>query len=420
MISKIRIIFVDDDLCIISSMRRTTKLLRPEWETLCAQDGKTALELQNTSPADVIVSDIMMPGMDGTVLLGLIRDRWPETIRIALSGQVGLEQVMRSIQGVHQYISKPCDGEMLISKIELAIHCRSILLAPALQKMVAQIDTLPMLPRIHQQLTDEFSTPEPSVKKIATLITRDMALMAKVLSLINSPYFALSRKIESVEQAISLLGLDTLRALVLSSHLFLKYEGLGVPDMSLQLLSDHCYRVTVICRKLVALANVSQKVGSRCYMAAMLHDIGKLVIAAAFPDKFNDILMLIKHEHLTLYNAELTVFGSTHAELGAYLLALWGLEQEVVMAIGQHHSYKEFDMSEAMLLHVANVIDHNCVQLKPKRAICKLSAQLVKTQEQEELLNTWVLRVHDQWGDMQSIAPFTPVDLTGKNREFTD
>jgi putative nucleotidyltransferase with HDIG domain len=409
----LRVLFVDDEPNVLAAIRRMVHFKRPKWELACAESGLDALRLLETHPVDVVVSDVMMPGMDGGMLLKKIRRQWPSTLRIALSGQVTMEQVMKSIRNVHQYIGKPSDGDQLIERIELAMSCRDILLDEDMHRLVAEIDTLPVIPRVYQAIEAELSKAEPAMDRIADLIMRDTALAAKILSLVNSPFFGLSSRVQTVLHALTLLGLDIIRALVLSSKIFMTHEGMGLTDSSLKRLGEHSYRVTTIIKHLARITGKSRDEVVRCSVAAMLHDVGKLILATSFPDKFRNVVAMTKANRMYIHEAEREIFGSTHAELGAYLLALWGMNADVVRTVGRHHRHEDFDHSLTMLLHVANVMDHNCVRLPGEHEFRTLHPGLVDTPEHKELLADWCAQVKANWGEMENLAPFNPEGLFG-------
>lgn len=411
MIPSLRILLVDDEPHVLAALRRMIFMRRPQWDIACAESAVEALAMMEARPADIIVSDVMMPGMDGAMLLKIVREKWPATIRIALSGQVGINQVVQSIRCVHQYIGKPCEGDMLIRKIELMVECREVLLDPDMQRLVAAIDTLPVVPEVFLAIQGEFERPDPSIEKIASLIQRDMSLVAKVLSLVNSPFFGLARWVQDIQQAISLLGLDIIRATILTSSMFMSYEKMGLADLSIQSLSEHSFRVATICRCLAANLGMGRHDIMNCTTAAMLHDVGKLALAASYPDKFRQVVDLLVRDGIPLVEGERMVFGTTHAELGAYMLALWGMEGAEVRAIGLHHRHAAFDSSPPMLLHVADVMDHNCVRLRPDHCAHRFNPGIAENGEQRARLQEWAGIVHEKWAGLNTSTPFDPAGL---------
>jgi DNA-binding NarL/FixJ family response regulator len=191
MSKKISILFVDDEPNVLTAIKRMLRAKRNDWNMAFAESGIDALALFEKTEFDVIVSDIRMPGMDGAKLLSKIKDKYPRVLRIALSGQVNLNEVVTSIQAVHQYISKPCETDELVKKIERAFNSRDILTDPDMQCLVAKIDTLPVIPKVFQLIQKELKKKEPSIDKVAEFISMDVGLVSKIIKLVNSPYFGL-------------------------------------------------------------------------------------------------------------------------------------------------------------------------------------------------------------------------------------
>jgi DNA-binding NarL/FixJ family response regulator len=137
---KIRLLFVDDENNVLAALRRMLRNKKDDWDMVLVNSSQAALEALKKASFDVIVSDIKMPGMDGAELLTRVKDAYPGTIRIALSGQVDLNEVIRSIRSVHQYISKPCTAEALVARIEGALKSKEVLTDPQMLNLVTEID----------------------------------------------------------------------------------------------------------------------------------------------------------------------------------------------------------------------------------------------------------------------------------------
>ncbi len=397
MIHKIAVLFVDDEPNVLAAIRRMLRSKSDDWNMAFAGSGVEALALFEEMDFDVIVSDIRMPGMDGAELLTRVKDSYPGVIRIALSGQVDLTEVMRSIRAVHQYISKPCDAEQLERKIEGAIKSREILTDEKMQNLVTEIDALPVIPKVFQLIEEELRLKEPSIDKIAEYISMDVGLLAKILKLVNSPYFGLPSHISSIYQAITLLGLDTIKALILSTHLFSMHDEEMLPNLSLDLLWEHSFRVSNIARLIAQCENLDKSIAVHVRMAGLLHDVGKLILASNFSERYETVLSKVAESHLPICDCEMDVFGTTHAQLGAYLMGLWGMSGEVVHGIGYHHQYDEFDLSVPMLVSAANVIDHHCMIIHPDYVRISPNKHLLPEGQQGELLEKWINYVKDHW-----------------------
>ena len=117
MSQKPRIVFVDDEVNILNGIRRSLRGMRTSWDMEFFTSGQAALDGLSKAPAEVVVSDMRMPEMDGAQLLSQVKDRWPQTVRFILSGFSNEEAILRTICPSHQYRANPCESETLITAI---------------------------------------------------------------------------------------------------------------------------------------------------------------------------------------------------------------------------------------------------------------------------------------------------------------
>ncbi|HEX5445737.1 MAG TPA: response regulator [Pirellulales bacterium] len=363
-----RILFVDDDSGVLDGLRRMLRGMRHEWETVFTGSGAEALRLLEQIPFDVVVTDMRMPGMDGAQLLEEVMRRHAETIRIVLSGQADGESVLRSIGSAHQYLSKPCDESTVKATIARALLLRQWISEPTIKQLVARVTSLPSLPSLYAELVAELRSAESSIQRIAAIISRDVGMTAKILQLVNSSYFGLRQRVATPSQAVAHLGIDVLRALVLSVHTFAEYEGLTLAGFSIDALFDHSLAVGALAKQVVQKAGGTAEQANDALVAGMLHDVGKLVLASNLQDRYAAALTLARREPMPLVAAENEVFGCSHAEVGAYLLALWGLSDAVVEAVAFHHQPARSavqSFSALTAVHVANALAREC-ELSPR------------------------------------------------------
>ncbi|WP_207260933.1 response regulator [Desulfovibrio sp. Huiquan2017] len=399
---KIRLLFVDDETNVLAALRRMLRNKRDHWDMTLVNSSQAALEAQEKAPFDVIVSDIKMPGMDGAELLTRVKDTYPGTIRIALSGQVDLNEVIRSIRSVHQYISKPCSAEDLIARIEGALRSKEVLTDLKMLKLITEIDALPVIPRIFQEIRDELSKPEPSIERIADSIIQDVGLMAKILKLVNSPFFGLPTHIDSMHKAITMLGLETIKTLILSTHLFTSFDDHALSGLKLNLLWEHSFRVANIARLIAECDKAEKQVIVNCRMAGLLHDVGKLILINYFPEMYRQVLETVRKEGGPIYVVEQRVFGTTHAEVGAYLMGLWGLSDAVVHAIGYHHDHRPSDEYIPNVIAAANAIDHHCVVFHKEYARISIREAMAPQLFKEKRLQAWLDHITEHWQDIDA------------------
>src|SRR6202011_1121195 len=134
-------------------------------------------------------------------LLGIMSERWPQTVRIVLSGYADLEQTVRLVPVAHQYLSKPCQPQQLENVIDRCLLLHELLNQPGLRSLVGRIRALPPLPRIYSALQGIVKDDSVTLADVAELVGSDSALAARVLQIVNSAFFRLARRISNIEQA---------------------------------------------------------------------------------------------------------------------------------------------------------------------------------------------------------------------------
>jgi HD-like signal output (HDOD) protein/ActR/RegA family two-component response regulator len=328
------ILFVDDEPMILAGLQRLLRAQRSEWDMSFAASGAEAMALLETKPFDAVVTDMRMPEMDGVRLLELVQARYPGTIRIVLSGYFESQTALRAVPVAHQYLAKPCDPKKLREAIERSCGFASLLPDEALRRVVGAIGGLPALPRTSALLAAALENPDIPLGEIGRIVEHDVAITAKLMQLVNSAFFCLPYRVTSVRGAVSYLGLDTLKQLVLSIELFrMMQPRQAVAGFSLTEFEAQSHLTARIAARLPA----AESVVAAGVVASVLHDAGMLVLAARLPREFEKALAAARTGQRPLHVVEMEQMGTTHAEIGAYLLGLWGLSGAVVDAVCRHH-----------------------------------------------------------------------------------
>jgi len=218
--NKKRVLFVDDEPRILDGLKRMLRHMRDEWEMSFVESGEAALKVLESARFDVVVSDMRMPGMDGAELLTRVMERYPQIVRIVLSGHADKEMILKTVRPAHQYLSKPCDPEKLRSTVARASALRGLLADELLKQLVSQMSTLPSAPSLYNEVMNELRSGEGSVQRVGEIVSKDVGMTAKILQVVNSAFFGVPRHVESPAQAVSLLGLETIKALALSAQVF--------------------------------------------------------------------------------------------------------------------------------------------------------------------------------------------------------
>lgn len=336
-----RILFVDDESNIRDGMRRMLRSMRNQWDMEFAGSGDAALQVLNEwknahKPFDVVISDMRMPGMDGAELLARVKDISPDSVRLILSGHSDTASIMKTVGTAHQYLNKPCDPELLKRTIKRAFALRMLLRDEDLQQIVGQIDSLPSLPVVYEEVMACLQKPDASLADVARVIGKDVAMTATLLKLVSSAFFGLSKPVSTVERAVSFLGLDTLITLVLAEGIFRESPPISVPGFSIDKLWRHSLETASAARIIAGQQGLDKAVLDDAFLAGMLHDIGKLVLAQSMPDKYGEVVQ--KSGNRFAAGVEQELLQTTHADIGAYLLGIWGLTDAVVEAVAFHET----------------------------------------------------------------------------------
>ena len=210
-----RILLVDDEMRLLDSTRRAIRLERPTWTVFTACGGEEALQVLQDRQIDVLVTDMLMPGMGGAALLRRARQLSPGTVRLILSGHAGRDLIQSCEGSFHQFLGKPVDPDAFIRVIESFEIAHEDLKTSSARRLVAGLERVPSLPSLYAELAHLLTEPDPSLEAVGRIVRRDLGMASKVLKLANSCYISSERKVNDFCQALDLLNLEVLKQAVL-------------------------------------------------------------------------------------------------------------------------------------------------------------------------------------------------------------
>ena len=357
------ILFVNHEPYVQHGLERMLRPMRRVWEMDFAGDARSALERLGEVPFDVVVSDLRMPGMDGQQFLTEVMRRHPQVVRIILTACSEREATLDAMTVSHQLLTKPCDADTLKATIGRALALRGLLDGETpLKALVSRLESLPSLPMLYSQIVEALQSPNVSVRAIAEIIARDPAMTAKILQLVNSAYFGLGRHVADLGRAVTLLGLETIKSLVLTAQVFSQFDPDSLESLSLETLWSHSACTGALARKIVESEEGDESQRGEALTAGLLHDVGQLLLAVNLPNVHTKAVKLAHQEDLQLWQAERQLFGASHGEVGAYLLGLWGLPEGIVEAVAYHHHPDQapgFGSKVLTAVHAANALAHD-------------------------------------------------------------
>jgi HD-like signal output (HDOD) protein/ActR/RegA family two-component response regulator len=348
----VRVLFVDDEKSVLDGLRRGMYGMRAEWDMTFASSGAEAIAMMQTAPPDVIVSDMRMPGMNGRDLLIEVKRLYPQIVRFILSGYADATSVMQVAGTAHQYLAKPCETAALKAAIARTFALRNLLQDKRLLQLIGRAESLPSLPSIYQRIVACLRGPEPELADVARIISCDVVMTAMVLKLANSAFFGAKQTFRTADRAVSFLGVETIAGLVLAHSIFKESATVEKSGLCLEELWEHSLRTATGARALARYEKWSPERAEEAFLAGVVHDLGKLVLATRTGPLPDD-------------STEVARAGATsedsHAEVGAYLLGLWGFSDTVIEAVAYHHAPSKSGAGKlelAGLLHIADRLAH--------------------------------------------------------------
>jgi putative nucleotidyltransferase with HDIG domain len=348
------ILFVDDEVNILEGLRTRLHRQRAKWEMLFAQSGKAALEMMSRTRVDVLVTDMRMPEMDGLTLLKHAQQAHPSVVRIVLSGHAEMEAALRAIHVAHQFLTKPCEAGVLENTVDRACNLQELINNELVRQVVGKVDNLPSPPIVYSRLMVALNNEFIGTRQVADILRNDIAMCAKTLQVVNSALFHIPRQITDIEDAVTFLGYNTIRQIALSVEVFNSHRKGRRAGPVLESMETHACLVASLASRMFSIKQQQED----AFIAGLLHDIGKLVLAAHLPSAFQEIQNAMRRDGGTMTAAEQQMLGTTHAEIGAYLLGLWGLPYPIVEAVANHHRPERVESPEFDVMASVYAADH--------------------------------------------------------------
>ena len=341
---------------------------------------------------DAVIADVQLFDMSGVELLDTILERQPHALRVILSENGDLHNTIKCIGKAHHHVLKPCDAAMLMHVLNQGLTPECWAPNPSVQDLLVKMRWVPSPPNIYFRIALEMDSPAASVETIGEIIRQDPPTTAKVLQLANSAVFGLQLQVNEPAEAVAYLGLEATRTLVLLAHTFSEFDRLPRRDFSIDELWFHSVRVGQYARQIALLEQQPTDVAEQAYAAGLLHDLGKVMFAANLPVPFGQALLLTREKRVTLHEAERQLFGANHAEVGACLLAIWGLPSPIIEAVALHHqpsaaASKGFGPTVAV--HAANVFAQKQLSAQPASGSAELDQALLQSLGLGERTELW-------------------------------
>lgn len=360
-----RVLFVDSD----PTTREIYGQLQTYWgiaqQVHTAATAAEATRLLNHYKFDVIVTELVLPDLAGLDLLAQVMETHPEAARIIITGNSDKLKAAEALNVAHRFFSKPFSFEVLGSLLEHLSNRDYLLNNERIRCMIFKTGALPVLPSTWVELSRMLDSPDTHISDIAAVVEQDPGLTTRLLHTVNSAYFGIARKVVSCSEAIQIVGLELVRGLMMGIKMFDYYKNSPFVRKVFGRIWDHSLRTAAGARKLSTMEGLPADQRNVSFTAGLLHDIGKLVLAANAEDEYRQALEIAERDSIPVYRAEEQVFGLSHAEIAAYLFTMWGFPDAVVEAVENHHKLANLErFTPALAIHVAQSLQRGLAEEK--------------------------------------------------------
>jgi putative nucleotidyltransferase with HDIG domain len=306
---------------------------------------------------DVIVSDLNMPEIAGIDFLRAAVGLQPGAARIVVSAYMDHLKAAEALNVAHRYFSKPVNIRELGKLLNRLGHFHYLLNNDRVRQMIFKMGALPVLPEVGRKLIQAMDSPYTQMSDISEIVEGDPGLASRLLHTVNSAHFGIARKVVSCGEALQIVGLEALRSLAIGIEIFDFYEDRPFVQKVFQNLWAHSIRTAIGARKIAQFEQQPAELCNVAFISGLLHDIGKLILASNAEWEYRVAMELCEKSRVPLEQAERGSFGCTHAEVGAYLLVLWGFPDQVVEAVENHHRLANVStFTPPLAIHVAQCL----------------------------------------------------------------
>ena len=348
-----RILFVDDETQILRSITRL--FMDTEYEVLTAESGADALDILEAEQVDVIVSDMKMPKMTGYELLSQVKKRFPNIVRIILSGfsdeRIVFDALQKNIAKL--YILKPWENTVLINTIEKVFQIENVLRNnEKVLKLVNNAEELPTIKTSYQKIINVIES-DQEIYKIVEAIESDNSIVIKLLHIVNSSYYAV--KTGSIKRAVAYLGLDNIKNIVIASAFIDGLSFNSKDNKRLEQLWEHAFIANRIISIIYEFLN--KKIPETEMNAGLLSNVGIIFMIHSFHDKYMEIFEEVEKNNMNLVELENKAFGTNHQEIGGYLLQWWDIPLPIVEAALYHHDPFNENIINRQIVFAAHIAE---------------------------------------------------------------
>lgn len=313
------IVLVNSDSQAVASLATSLREGPANWTVHLVRSGSEALALISAIAVDAVVADSQLEDMALLELFEKIQQSDPAILRFTYSADTRLEVAMESARANNRFLAKSFTPGCLARQIDSSLSLRTALANEHLSAYMSGIKAIPAMPAIYDEMVQELASPHSSLTRVANIVESDVGLSITVLKIVNSAFYGLNRRVESVAQAVTLLGAHLIKNITLTAKVFARFDGSTLSERRLSELNSEAIRIGALANHFARLAKLSRTTTDHSQIAGMMANVGKLI--ATVQSEQNDEAVQVPNELV-----------------GACLLRMWQMPDAVIEAVAlQNH-----------------------------------------------------------------------------------
>jgi len=357
----IRVLFVDKDPQVFAELIEGLRRLEAPIHIEICHSAAEATDFLGRAVVDVLICGPKVTGVTDPSFLREVRNRYPNVIRYLLAGDNKADALSGAASLAHQTVVRTCEAGELHRMMQGAVGQVGTIREERVSRALSRLEGLPNRNAMMADFLQLLSGQTPSVEQICGTVSKHPGMVARLLKIANSPIFGQTGRIQSLDDAIGLLGLDMVASLFFSMQVLTLEAPPRESRLEVETLWAHSVQVSVLARRIGMHIRTPSLAIREAVTASLLHDLGKVVLANAMPVDFAAVGTRATSEGIPSWQAEQPILGNTHAEVGGCLLRLWGFPKGLVDAVANHHTPHRASEAAArttLLVHLSDAVVH--------------------------------------------------------------
>ncbi len=354
------ILVADTDSRFLESVSDSAAIRAEGWLVRTARNSEEAMSALKEAPTDIIIANLDLPKTGGDIFLANSKREFPNSLRILIHEESDTNSLQKGTGLAHRYIQKPFTPETLTRIVRQVLNTQLRIRRKEVVDIVRETKELHINTQPMQELLKTADDPNCDIDDLVPIIMQHPTAVASILQVANTAFFGAGGRIDHMEEAIQMLGMDFVRNLAITE---LAKKQLALPP-GLQEIANAVLKHSIDtsqCGFQMRNFGATVKQVQTLSSLSLLHDLGKLVLLANQGDQYADIMGRSIENNRPCWRLEQALFGCDHAAIGAFLFAMWGLPENIIRAVAWHHEPEDFadhGFCSVTLLHFANCAAH--------------------------------------------------------------